>query len=117
MFIYSFVYLFVYLFICLFIYLFIHLFIYSFVYLFICLFIYLFVYLFICLFIYLFIYFLSLIMTGTAFALLSIAASIGKVLSPILLNAVYAKAVLLNFPELTFYLAAAIYALPITLTA
>ncbi|XP_030828906.1 proton-coupled folate transporter [Strongylocentrotus purpuratus] len=54
---------------------------------------------------------------GTAFALLSIAASIGKVLSPILLNAVYAKAVLLNFPELTFYLAAAIYALPILLTA
>ncbi|XP_054761760.2 proton-coupled folate transporter-like [Lytechinus pictus] len=54
---------------------------------------------------------------GTAFALLSITSSIGKVLSPILLNAVYAKAVLLDFPQLTFYLAAAIYLIPIVLTA
>ncbi|XP_041472132.1 proton-coupled folate transporter-like isoform X2 [Lytechinus variegatus] len=54
---------------------------------------------------------------GTALALLSITSSIGKMLSPILMNAVYAKAVLLDFPQLTFYLAAAIYLIPIILTA
>ena len=53
---------------------------------------------------------------GVAFALLSVVSSIGKVISPFLLNAVYAKTVILGDPQLTFYIAAAIYIIPITLT-
>ncbi|XP_071506434.1 proton-coupled folate transporter-like [Diadema antillarum] len=53
---------------------------------------------------------------GAAFALLSIVTSVGKVISPLLLNAVYAKTTLIGIPQLTFYLAAAIYIVPITIT-
>ena len=63
-----------------------------------------------------FVYFNSFINTGTAFALLSIVSSLGMVISPLLLDAVYAKTVSFGKPQLTFYTAAAIYAVPMTLT-
>ena len=53
---------------------------------------------------------------GTAFALLSIVSSLGMVMSPLLLDAVYAKTVSMDKPQLTFYIAAAIYVIPMTLT-